>query len=178
MGTILARTGLTKPARGDLNWDDEIQGWLDKLDTYGAFADETLTWTAAQTFTGLTTTTGTFKAEGLISLAADSPQSVLLTEATTLITPTSSVIKISSDNATPANRIFTIADATQSFEPAYALLILRWSGTDSSCGQLAAGTTMKITADWPHPTTPENDTLVLLWTGALWLELSRSENPS
>ena len=48
--TTLPRTGLSRPQRGDLNWDTAIQGWLDKLDTYGAFSDLTLTYSAAQTF--------------------------------------------------------------------------------------------------------------------------------
>lgn len=73
MGTTLARTSLTKPARGDLNWDDEIQAWLDKLDTYGAFGDLALTWTATQTFAAadaVTLTTDTL-AVGSTALAAN-----------------------------------------------------------------------------------------------------------
>ena len=57
MATTTPRLGLSRPQRGDLNWDADIQAWLDRLDTYGAFSDKTLAYTAAQTFTDVSAAT-------------------------------------------------------------------------------------------------------------------------
>lgn len=59
MGTILTRTGLTRPAAGETDWHTPVNAWWDKLDTYGGFTDLTATWSAVQTFASVVINAGT-----------------------------------------------------------------------------------------------------------------------
>lgn len=100
-----------------------------------------------------------------------SVQTVNLTADDQVVTPTTSLIVLSSDDSTPANRTFTIADGGGG-------QILRLVFDDAvDRAELLTGAKMRLAGgvSW----TPDNyDSLHLVWTtgGQGWVELSRSAN--
>lgn len=80
------------------------------------------------------------------------------------------MIRLSSNDATPANRTFTLTAGSYVGQ----MLVLTWD--DTNAGQLADNTatpTVRLSAAW-EPT--EDDTLTLIWDGDEWMELCRSAN--
>lgn len=82
-----------------------------------------------------------------------------------------SVIKVTSDNATPANRIFTLSNGGTT-EKAVQIV---YTGTSTNTCRLADSGNAKLASDWEPQ---EGDAISLIWTGSggYWAETSRSNN--
>lgn len=84
-----------------------------------------------------------------------------------------SYIRLTSDNSTNTNRTFTLSDGLQVGQ----ILILQVA-TDAGTNEihLADSGTVNLVTLWPAATNQPADSLMLIWTGTIWVEVSRSAN--
>ncbi len=108
---------------------------------------------------------------GMSFVDANTAEINITADDTNIVPGDRSLLRLLSDNATPANRTFTI-DSPATFGQ---MLILHWNDTDA--GELIDGGDMYLSGDW---TPGQDDTITLLstYTGGThkWVELSRSDN--
>lgn len=106
--------------------------------------------------------------DALVSITT--PTAVALTADDQAVTTTSrSFITLTSDNATPANRTFTLGNGTSGQR-----LTLMWNdGTNA--GELADTGNQKLSAAWSM-SAAQYSTLDLIYDGTNWVELARSTN--
>ena len=89
-----------------------------------------------------------------------------------VVTITSSCMILTSDDATSTNRTFTLTDGTTAGQ----LLIIEWIGEvgDKEGELVDAGSESGLNGDMTFDAL--DDTIMLIWTGTYWRELSRVEH--
>ena len=135
----------------------------------------TLTVTKAFTTPGLTSTSNaTFNDNVTIdSIVSTRTSGVFaLVSDDTLITITSSVMIINSDDATATNRTFTISDGS-TVGQRLTIILFEDGGTDK-CELIDAGTEAGL--DGTMTFDADHDNLTLIWYGSVWIEISRTEH--
>ena len=134
-----------------------------------------LTVTKAFTSPGLTSTSNaTFNDNVTIDSIVSTRTSgvIALVSDDTLITITSSVMIINSDDATATNRTFTISDGS-TVGQRLTIILFEDGGTDK-CELIDAGTEAGL--DGTMTFDADHDNLTLIWYGSVWIEISRTEH--
>lgn len=151
----------------NVNAANSVWGASNALVFEGSSADGSETTISATNPTAARTVT-LADASGTVALSQAST-AVALSEDNQAVTPgAASRIQLSSDNATPANRTFTLSATGAITGQIYVII----APTNNGC-EIAATGIQKLSATW-SPTA--FDTLTLLFDGTNFLELARSAN--
>lgn len=94
---------------------------------------------------------------------------MLIADNTAINVSNCSLLRLYSDDTTAGNRTFTITDGPRMGQ----MLVIAFMSGSSTAAQLADSGNVALSAAW-EPTL--DDTIVLCWQGAKWVELARANN--